>query len=698
MELSTKIQYIKGIGEKRANLLASELDLHTVEDFLSYFPFRYENRSQIYTIQEITSTSAMIQVKGRISDFQTITKGKKRLTARLSDETGEAQIVWFRGIKWIQDSIKPNKTYLIYGRPNLFKGNISFIHPEVVLWDTYKAGYQAPFMPVYPLTETLKKNYITNKIFVNIFKTIIPEIYSKIPETLPDYLLKKYNLLSRAETLKHIHLPSNLALLEKARYRLKFEEILWIQLRLLQKKLILENQNNGFIFETVGDLFNDFYKHHLPFELTNAQKRVIKEIRHNTAHGKQMNRLLQGDVGSGKTLVALMTMLIAADNGYQSALMAPTEVLAIQHYKSITKMLKGLPVEVTLLTGSTKKKERTEIHEGLLSGRTHIIIGTHALIEDSVQFKQLGLVIIDEQHRFGVAQRAKMWNKNDNNPPHILVMTATPIPRTLAMTLYGDLDVSVIDEMPPGRKPIITKHTYTDKRIRVYGFLRDKIEQGEQVYIIYPLIDESETLDFENLMSGYQTLQSYFPPPKYLIAMVHGKMKPQEKEEEMQLFAKGQAQILVATTVIEVGIDVPNATTIVIESAERFGLSQLHQLRGRVGRGNKQSQCILITKYELGDTTRRRMETMVRTNDGFEIAETDMKLRGQGDLDGTQQSGIPLSLKMVELSKDSKLIEFVRNVANAILQKDSHLEQDANRRLKNHLKNANETITWRDIS
>ncbi len=698
MNLQTNIQYIKGIGPKKAEAIGKSLGISTIDGLLEYYPFRYEDRSRFLKIREIVSSATAVQIVGRITNIETVTKGRKRLVAVFQDETGLVKLIWFQGVKWVQQSLQLNREYVVYGKPNFFKNEISFIHPEMELLDQFKQKPATPFQPVYPLTEMLKNYYINNKTLVKVFQTIIPEVYEEIPESLPEWILKKFRLLPKRDAVKEIHLPTNPQKLEKARYRLKFEELFYIQLKIVSNKVYREKKQQGVVFEKVGDYFNTFYKKNLPFELTNAQKRVIKEIRHNCGTGKQMNRLLQGDVGSGKTLVALMSMLIALDNGYQSALMVPTEILAQQHFQSFTLFLQGLDIHIELLTGSTTAKEKKRIKESVALGETDILIGTHALIEDTVQFKNLALVVIDEQHRFGVAQRAKMWMKS-NVAPHILVMTATPIPRTLAMTFYGDLDISTINEMPPGRKPIITKHIRASSRLRAYGFMRDQIEKGKQAYIIYPLIEESEKLDFENLVTGYKQVQSYFPPPKYVVGMLHGRMKPKEKEEEMAMFLKKQIHILVSTTVIEVGVDVPNASLMIIESAERFGLSQLHQLRGRVGRDKNQSYCILITKNAISDTTKKRMAIMVSSNDGFEIAEEDLKLRGPGDMEGTQQSGIPFNLKIAELAKDTAIISIVRELAIQILEKDSDLKHPNNKLLRNQLvKMKSQEIDWGKIS
>ena len=698
MNLQTKIQYISGIGPKKAEALDKSIGVKTINDLLEYYPFRYEDRSRLFKINEIVSASTAIQIAGRITNIETVSKGRKRLVAIFQDETGFVKLMWFQGIKWVQNALQMNHEYVIYGKPNFYKNEISFIHPEMELLTQFKQKTATPFQPVYPLTEVLKKQYVNNKTLVKVFQTVIPEVYTQIPESLPEWILEKFNLLPRRDAVKEIHLPTNLRKLEKARYRLKFEELFYLQLKIVSNKVYREKKQQGVVFEKVGNYFNGFYKNNLPFELTGAQKRVIREIRRDCATTKQMNRLLQGDVGSGKTLVALMSMLIALDNGYQAALMVPTEILAQQHFSSFVKFLDNMDIQIELLTGSTSAKEKKRIKESVASGETRILIGTHALIEDTVQFKNLALVVIDEQHRFGVAQRAKMWGKS-KIAPHILVMTATPIPRTLAMTFYGDLDISTIDEMPPGRKPIITKHIRASSRLRAYGFLRDQIAKGKQAYIVYPLIEESEKLDFENLVTGYKQIQSYFPPPEYVVGMLHGRMKPKEKEEEMVLFLKKQIHILVSTTVIEVGVDVPNASLMIIESAERFGLSQLHQLRGRVGRDKDQSYCILITKNAISDTTKKRMSIMVGSNDGFEIAEEDLKLRGPGDLEGTQQSGIPFNLKIAELAKDSAIIKMVRDLAVQILERDTDLKSSENKLLKNQLiKMKSQETDWGKIS
>jgi ATP-dependent DNA helicase RecG len=677
--------YLPGVGPKRADLLKKELEIATVKDLLYYFPYKHIDRSKFFKIEQIKADMAYIQVKGRITGFSLQgQKYKQRLTAIFADETGSLELLWFKGIKWIQQNLNTEKEYILFGKPGIFNNKINIVHPEIEELDIHEQKISAALQAVYSVPERLKKRYITSKVLEKLQQNAFAALGENIPESLPGYLLNSLKLLSLKQSLRQIHFPENNELLQKASFRLKFEELFYIQLHLLKQKNFRKEKYNGFIFKVVGTVFNKFYKQNLPFELTGAQKKVIKEIRKDLGSAKQMNRLLQGDVGSGKTLVALMVMLIAIDNGYQCSLMAPTEILAKQHFNSISKMLEALNLNIHLLTGSTKTKERKLIHSELIENKTHILIGTHALIEDTVKFFNLGLVIIDEQHRFGVAQRAKLWKKN-TSPPHVLVMTATPIPRTLAMTLYGDLDVSVIDELPPGRKAIKTTHMFDSKRLRLFSFLKAQIKAGRQVYIVYPLIKESETLDYKDLEDGYESIERAFPAPEYTISVVHGQMKPTEKEKAMQLFVKGQAQIMVSTTVIEVGVDVANASVMVIESAEKFGLSQLHQLRGRVGRGAEQSWCILMSSYKLSHEARKRISTMVSTNDGFEIAEVDLKLRGPGDLEGTQQSGIAFDLKIANLAKDSQILEIARNKAIEVLKNDSMLKHPDNQILNNQL-------------
>ncbi len=696
--LDQEIKFLPGVGPKRAEILNKELKIFTFRDLIYYYPYKYIDRTKFYKISEIHAQMPYIQVKGVIRSIETIGSGpKQRLTARFYDNTGSIELVWFRAIKWQKENLKLNKPYILFGKPAEFGGKISVVHPELETEEEKQLKPSGLFQGYYNTTENMKKKFLNSKAINKLELTLLEQVKGKIKETLPAYLVQRMKLVSLEEALQNIHKPENTLALKKATFRLKFEELFFIQLKILALKQHREQKFKGFRFEKVGFNFNTFYQDFLPFELTGAQKKVIREIRRDVNRGTQMNRLLQGDVGSGKTLVALMTMLIAMDNGYQSCLMAPTEILAQQHYRSISKFLDGMNIRVGLLTGSTKTSERKELHEALQSGSMQIIIGTHALIEDTVMFDKLGLVVIDEQHRFGVAQRAKLWQKNDLIPPHILVMTATPIPRTLAMTVYGDLDVSVIDELPPGRKPIQTMHFYENKRKQVYNFLHQQIEKGTQVYVVYPLISESEKMDLKDLEKGFRHLSEVFPD--YKLSMVHGKMKPADKDKAMQKFKEGETQIMVATTVIEVGVDVPNAAVMVIESAERFGLSQLHQLRGRVGRGAEQSYCILMSSYKLSNESRKRLETMVRTNDGFDIAEVDMKLRGPGDLEGTQQSGMGFDLKIASLGKDGEILQMARNVAGDILDDDPLLEKEYNQILLRNLLSSRETgFDWSSIS
>ncbi|PLX22547.1 MAG: ATP-dependent DNA helicase RecG [Salinivirgaceae bacterium] len=696
-QLNTPLQFLKGVGEKRANLLQEELHLETFEDLLHYYPFRYVDRSKYYQIKELTASPIQMQIRGRFLSSETVGAGRKqRLTARFADSTGTVECVWFQGIKFLQDKIKPGKDYVLFGKPTLFGGKINFTHPEIELLDEYLKKSAAPFTPVYPLTEKIKKHKISARTIQNLSRQLLIDLKPQIKDHFNEEIRAKYNLMPLFDALKHVHFPEDMETLDKARFRLKFDELFFIQLYILRSKIKRNNAIRGIVFQKVGHFLNTFYKKHLPFELTNAQKKVIKEMRADMKTGLQMNRLLQGDVGSGKTMVALMIALIAADNGYQSALMAPTEILAQQHFKSLQEMLGDLNYNIALLTGSSKAKERRELHEKLRNGEIHLLIGTHALIEDEVKFLKLGLVIIDEQHRFGVAQRAKLWMK-DKIHPHVLVMTATPIPRTLALTVHGDLDVSVIDELPPGRKPIETHHLYEDKRAQLYKFMRKQIAEGRQIYIVYPLIQESKKLDFQNLEEGHQRILKAFPPPEYNTVMVHGQMKPDEKEEKMQEFVQKKAQIMVATTVIEVGVNVPNASVMIIESAQRFGLSQLHQLRGRVGRGASQSYCILMSPYKITQNTKQRLGIMTQTNDGFIIAEEDMKLRGPGNIDGTQQSGDPYDFKIASLTRDQSILLLARRAAEELLKDDPNLEKHStiNSQLnKRHPK----FINWRQIS
>ncbi|MCF6240573.1 MAG: ATP-dependent DNA helicase RecG [Bacteroidales bacterium] len=699
LNIDSDITYLQGVGPKKAETLRNELNIATIKDLLYYFPYKHIDRSQFHKISEIDTEMPYIQLRGRILSFNLQgQKYKERLVAQFADETGSIELLWFKGIKWIQQNLKVNKEYIIFGKPGKFANRINIIHPEIEEPEQAEKQLTVGLQPVYSVPEKLKKQYVTTKVLSKLIIAALQSLSGNIPESLPDYLIQQLKFMPLNQAIKQMHFPDNTSMLKNAIARLKFEELFYIQIHLLKQKLIRQEKFSGFVFKKVGDKFNNFYHNNLPFELTGAQKKVIKEIRKDLGSGKQMNRLLQGDVGSGKTLVALMVMLIAIDNDYQCSLMAPTEILAKQHYKSISKLLEGLGVGVQLLTGSTKTKERKIIHKGLIDNEINILIGTHALIEDTVKFYNLGLVIIDEQHRFGVAQRAKLWKKNIS-PPHVLVMTATPIPRTLAMTLYGDLDVSIIDELPPGRKPVKTVHMFDSKRLRLFSFLKEQIKAGRQVYIVYPLIKESETLDYKDLEDGYESITRAFPPPEYTVAVVHGQMKADEKEKAMQLFVKGQAQIMVSTTVIEVGVDVPNATVMVIESAEKFGLSQLHQLRGRVGRGAEQSWCILMSSYKLSNEARKRIQTMVQSTDGFEIAEVDLKLRGPGDLEGTQQSGIAFNLKLTNLAKDIKILEFARNKAIEILKSDPKLKAPDNKVIAEQLKQKSmQTIQWGLIS
>ncbi|MEG1585951.1 MAG: ATP-dependent DNA helicase RecG [Bacteroidales bacterium] len=665
------LKYLQGVGPRRADLFQKELNIRSVEDLIYYFPYKYIDRSRTYKISEISGSMPYIQLRGRILSYETIGEGRgARLTARFSDGTGVIELVWFKGIKYIADKYKPGIEYTLFGKPALFGSRYNIAHPEIDPIDNdldKSTGLQG----YYNTTEKMKSNFLNSKAIQKIIFTLLQTLPGPITETLPAYLISKAKCIYLQDALRNIHFPESPEMLRKAEYRLKFEELFYLQLNILRYSKLRQHKLGGFVFGQIGDYFNNFYKNNLPFELTGAQKRVLREIRLDVGSGRQMNRLLQGDVGSGKTLVGLMTMLMAADNGFQACLMAPTEILATQHYEGIRQLLEGTGLEIVLLTGSTKKKQREYIHAGLRDGSIHFVVGTHALIEDVVQFHNLGMVIIDEQHRFGVEQRSKLWRKN-TRPPHVLVMTATPIPRTLAMTVYGDLDVSVIDELPPGRKPIQTLHQFDNKRGSLYSGVRKQLELGRQVYIVYPLIEENEKLDYKNLEEGFEHIKEVFP--EYKVCMVHGKMKPADKDAQMQLFVNHEAHIMVATTVIEVGVNVPNASVMIIESAERFGLSQLHQLRGRVGRGADQSFCILITSYKLSEDTRKRMEIMVRTNDGFEISEADLQLRGPGDLEGTQQSGVAFDLKIASLAKDGQILQFARDLAQEIIDKDPLME------------------------
>ncbi|HIS33421.1 MAG TPA: ATP-dependent DNA helicase RecG [Candidatus Avirikenella pullistercoris] len=676
---NSDIKFLAGIGERRAYLLNKELGIYTYKDLLYHFPYRYIDRTKVYAIREIDDSGlAYVQIKARVERVQLIGQGaKRRFVAQVADATGRAELVWFQGIEWIRKKVEEGREYIIFGKPAFYNGVLSIVHPEIDIPMAESALRKLCMYGIYSSTEKLNKANAGTKTMTTAIRNLWEIVAPYVTETLPDYILGRYNLIPLKEALYNIHFPQSNDLLAKAQYRLKFEELLALQLSLLRQKNIRINKNKGFLFTKVGDYFNRFYEECLPFPLTEAQKRVIREVRADTVSGQQMNRLLQGDVGSGKTIVGLMCMLIAVDNGYQACMMAPTEILATQHYESVKELVEKIGIRVELLTGSTKKKERERIDEGLVSGTIHILIGTHALLEDKVMFSNLGFVIIDEQHRFGVEQRSRLWTKSDN-PPHVLVMSATPIPRTLAMTLYGDLDISVIDELPPGRKPIKTLHFYDNRREQVFGFMRDQIARGRQIYVVYPLIKESEKMDYKNVEDGYESIVRAFPPPQYVTVIVHGKMKPADKDYGMQLFKNGQAHIMVATSVIEVGVNVPNASVMVVESAERFGLSQLHQLRGRVGRGAEQSYCILMSGAKLSSVGRKRLAAMVATNDGFELAEMDLKLRGYGDLEGTQQSGNMFDLKIASIGKDNDILQLVRAVAEEILENDRFLEKSEN--------------------
>ena len=698
MDLSSQdIKFLPGVGPKKADLLNKELGIRSAEDLLRHYPYKYVDRSRFYYLHEISEDMPFIQVKGQIIRFEKVGEGPtQRLTAVFTDGRETIELVWFKGVKYVIDKYKTGIQYVVFGKPSPFNGRFNIVHPEIELVSQLPPPEQMGLQPFYNTSEKMKNSFLNSKMLQKIIFPVIQSIKPGIPDTLPAYLLQKFALMNLTESLVNVHFPKNANALNKARQRLKFEELFYIQLNILQQTKWRDQHFKGFVFGQIGHYFNTFFKDFLPFELTGAQKRVLREIRIDVASGRQMNRLLQGDVGSGKTLVALMAMLMAVDNGFQACIMAPTEILATQHFASLTEFLGDMGVSVALLTGSTRPKARVELHEKLRSGELNILIGTHALIEDTVQFSNLGLVVIDEQHRFGVEQRARLWRKNVQ-PPHILVMTATPIPRTLAMTLYGDLSVSVIDELPPGRKPIQTYHYYENKRQGLNQFIAKQVEAGRQIYIVYPLIQESEKIDLQNLETGYEYMREVFPA--YTISKVHGKLKPAEKEHEMQKFVTGQTQIMVATTVIEVGVNVPNASVMVIESAQRFGLSQLHQLRGRVGRGAEQSFCILLTDYKLASDTRKRMEIMVRTNDGFEISEADLRLRGPGDLEGTQQSGLPFDLKIANLAQDGKMLEIARNAAMEILEDDPQLTKTENRVLATQLrKMKTNTLNWGSIS
>lgn len=690
----TDIKYLAGVGPKRAELLNKQLGIRSCRDLLYYFPFRYVDRSRIYTIAELTSDMPDIQIKGHFVSFTIHGEGaKRRLQGLFSDGTGIIDVVWFNRVKSISESYHTGIEYILFGKPSIFNGHPNLVHPEIepAVEESRPRGLQG----VYNLTDTLRNRSFTSKTI----RTLVHNLFDKIkslPETLPQSVREKYRLIGLYDALSNIHMPTSLDMLQKAKLRLKFEELFLIQLNILKYAKTRKAEVRGFMFPRIGSHFNRFYSEVLPFSLTEAQKQVIREIRDDMRTGRQMNRLLQGDVGSGKTIVALMSALIAADNGFQTCIMAPTEILATQHYESLSAMCNKIGVKIELLTGSTKKSKREEIANGLLDGSIHILVGTHAVIEDNVNFRRLGLVVIDEQHRFGVAQRAKLWNKNVN-PPHVLVMTATPIPRTLAMTVYGDLDVSAITQLPPGRKPVATLLKYENSRTSVNQIIRKELQSGRQVYIVYPLIQENEKLDLKNVEDGFQYARETFSD--FNVGLVHGKMKPADKDRQMQLFATGKTQILVATTVIEVGVNVPNASVMIIENAERFGLSQLHQLRGRVGRGADQSYCILMTKPDISKDTRRRLEIMTETSDGFQIAEADMQLRGPGDIEGTQQSGIAFNLRIANLSADGQIVRIARECADAILNADPALEHPDNRLLAEQLRrHFGKTIDWSRIS
>ena len=675
--LQTPIDYLKGVGPNRADLLRSELGIQTYQDLLHLFPRKYIDRTTFYTINQLQGTNSDIQIIGTVTHIKTIQQKRgNRLVATFKDQTGTMDLVWFRGQKWIKEQIQLNTPYVVFGKTNKIGNTFSMPHPEMELLDAYKKKLRTGLQAIYPSTEKLSSKGITNRVIGTLMETLFLGVKNEFQESLPTPLLNALKLPSKKQALFGVHFPKNQQVLAAAQYRLKFEELFYIQLQLVRKNLVRKQKIKGLSFPRVGDHFNNFYNNHLPFDLTGAQKNVLKEIRNDLGSNAQMNRLLQGDVGSGKTIVAFMSMLIGIDNGFQACLMAPTEILSVQHYNGLLEWCKKLEISISILTGSTKASKRKEIHEKLQNGELNILIGTHALLENVVQFKNLGLAIIDEQHRFGVAQRAKLWHKN-TIPPHILVMTATPIPRTLAMSLYGDLDISVIDELPPGRKGIKTVHRFDSNRLKIFAFLKDQIRAGNQVYIVYPLIQESEALDYKDLMDGYESISREFNPAEYQISIVHGKMKPADKDFEMQRFVKGETQIMVATTVIEVGVNVPNASVMVIESAERFGLSQLHQLRGRVGRGADQSYCILMTSHKLTHDAKTRIETMTATGDGFKIAEVDLKLRGPGDIMGTQQSGI-LNLRIADIVKDSEILALARSYAQQCLREDPNLESPIN--------------------
>ena len=697
--LLTPIEYLKGVGPNRGELLRKELGIFKYVDLLNFYPNRYIDRTRYFKINELNNNVAEVQIIGKIIHIKTVEFGKnqKRFVATFVDDTGQMELVWFQGQKWIRESLKLNEICVIFGKCTSFNGVYNMAHPEIELMTEHEQSLRSAMQPVYPSTEKLTNRGISNRVINKMMQQLFQETQANFSETLPDYLRADLKLIPKKSALFNIHFPKSAEALSKAQFRLKFEELFFIQLQLITKNAIRKHKIKGHPFSLVGDYFNNFFQNHLPFDLTNAQKRVIKEIRNDMGNPAQMNRLLQGDVGSGKTIVAFMSMLLALDNGYQACLMAPTEILANQHFIGLSELAEPMNLNIKILTGSTKIAQRRIIHEELENGSLHILIGTHALLEDKVKFKNLGLAIIDEQHRFGVEQRSKLWQKN-TIPPHILVMTATPIPRTLAMSLYGDLDISVIDELPPGRKPIQTVHRFDSNRLKVWKFIRDEIAIGRQIYIVYPLIQESEKMDFKDLMDGYEGISRDFPLPKYAVSILHGKMKPTEKDAEMKRFSEGKTNIMVATTVIEVGVNVPNASVMIIESAERFGLSQLHQLRGRVGRGADQSYCILMTSHKLSADSKTRMETMVKTNDGFEIAEVDLKLRGPGDLMGKQQSGV-LNLQIADLVKDRDLLFLARNHAQKLLKEDPSMSKPDHQKLREvYIEITKKKNIWNHIS
>jgi len=690
------IMYLSGVGPKKAEILTKEVGIVSYEDLLTYFPYRYVDRSRFYKVAEISGNMPYIQLRGKILYFDTLGEGRtRRLIAHFSDGTGTIDLVWFKGLNYVKDKYVPNKEYIVFGKPSEFGNTCNIVHPEIDLVEN-ASQVAGGLIPFYNTTEKMKKAFLNSKAIQNLQYSLLTSLNWSLPETLPAYVLKRIGMMSMSEAMRNVHFPESAEKLKQAQLRLKFDELFFVQLNILRTASFRKQKLKGIVFPNVGDSFNTFYRDYLPFELTGAQKRVVKEMRADMGSGRQMNRLLQGDVGSGKTLVALLAMLLAVDNNNQACMMAPTEILANQHYATIKNFLKDMDINVVLLTGSTKKKERDKIFPAILSGEVDIVIGTHVLIEETIVFSSLGLAVIDEQHRFGVEQRARLWKKN-SIVPHVLVMTATPIPRTLAMTLYGDLDVSVIDELPPGRKPIKTLHRYDNKKAQLYEFLDQEIKRGRQIYVVYPLIEGSEKVDYKNLEDGFETFKEVYP--QYNVCMVHGKMKAADKDEEMRKFASGEAQILMATTVIEVGVNVPNASVMVIESAERFGLSQLHQLRGRVGRGAEQSYCILVSSFKLSNETRKRLEIMVNSCDGFEIAEADLRLRGHGDLEGTQQSGEGVFLKIASLAADGQILQYARDIANEILDEDPELLSESNRILSQRLKTLfNKKTNWGMIS